>query len=116
MNQDLHLGIEICIESVFDVVHKAAHLILSPSEACGALFRLISSRGSGIKEEYDRVEGASVSSATLGGEDSAPSVVRNTNYESLNTDARTCQDVITDLGYTIYNLLLLFWFSWLSVS
>jgi hypothetical protein len=97
VKQDLHLGIEICIEAVFDVVHKAAHLLLSPTKAFGALFRLFSSHESGNKEIHNSAEDASISTATLEGEDPAPTE-RITNYESLNTDARTCQDVITDLG------------------
>ncbi|XP_045790577.1 gastric triacylglycerol lipase-like [Trifolium pratense] len=83
--EDLHLGIEICIESIFDVLHKTAHLVLSPSKAFGALFSLFSSHGNGVKESRNSVEDAPTEKIT--------------NYESLNTDARTCQDVITDLGY-----------------
>lgn len=96
VNQDLHLGIEICIEAVFDVVHKAAHLLLSPSKAFGTLSRMFSSHDSGVKEDHNVVE-ASVSTATLGEDDPKPSE-RNTSFNQLNTDARTCQDVITELG------------------
>ncbi|XP_061342095.1 uncharacterized protein LOC133288377 isoform X2 [Gastrolobium bilobum] len=96
--EDLHLGIEICIEAVFDVFHKAAHLLLSPTEAFGKLFGLFSSHESGIKEDSDDVVDASISTATVGENDPTPTE-RKTNYQSLNTDARTCQDVITDLGY-----------------
>ncbi|KEH27074.1 gastric triacylglycerol lipase isoform X2 [Medicago truncatula] len=96
--EDLHLGTEICIEAVFDVVHKAAHLVLSPSKAFGALCGLFSSNENGIKEIRNPVVDASVSAATLGGEGPGSSE-RKINYESLNTDTRTCQDVITDLGY-----------------
>ncbi|KAF7813801.1 Gastric triacylglycerol lipase [Senna tora] len=96
--EDLHLAIEICIEAVFDVFHKAAHLLLSPSEAFGMLFSLFSSRRSGVKEDEDAVV-ASVSTSTLGETDPKPTE-RNTSFnQSLNTDARTCQDVITELGY-----------------
>ncbi|KAJ1393887.1 AB-hydrolase lipase domain [Sesbania bispinosa] len=96
--EDLHLAIEICIEAVFDVVNKAAHLLLSPSEAFGTLFKLFSSHESGIKEDHDGVEDESIFTSTLGDNDPTPTQ-RNINYQSLNTDARTCQDVITDLGY-----------------
>ncbi|GAU41537.1 hypothetical protein TSUD_140680 [Trifolium subterraneum] len=75
-------------------VVEAAHLVLSPSKAFGALFSLFSSHENGVKETRNAVEDASISTARLEGEDQ-----RITNYESLNTDARTCQDVITDLGY-----------------
>lgn len=95
--QDLHLGIEICIEAVFDVVRKGAHLLLSPTKAFGALFRLFSSHESGNEELRNSAEDASTSTSTLGDENPARSE-RKINYQSLNTEARTCQDVITDLG------------------
>ncbi|KAL9683774.1 hypothetical protein QQ045_021199 [Rhodiola kirilowii] len=41
---------------------------------------------------------ASVPIATLGNNDSSPTE-RRTNFQSMNTDARTCKDVITELGY-----------------
>ncbi|KAL2999624.1 hypothetical protein AAZX31_09G170100 [Glycine max] len=96
--EDLHQGIELSIEAVFDVVHKAAHLLISPSEAFGTLFRLFSSHESGTKEDCDGVEDTPIYSATLGENDPTPTQ-RNVKYQPLNTDARTCQDVITDLGY-----------------
>ncbi|XP_057447089.1 uncharacterized protein LOC130738923 isoform X2 [Lotus japonicus] len=96
--EDLHLATEICIESVFDVFHKAAHLLLSPSEAFGTLFRFFSSHEGGTKEDPHGVEDTTISTTATGENDQTPTQ-RNTNYQSLNTDARTCQDVITDLGY-----------------
>ncbi|CAI8594831.1 unnamed protein product [Vicia faba] len=96
--EDLHLGIEICIEAVFDVVRKGAHLLLSPTKAFGALFRLFTSHESGNEEIRNSAEDASTSTSTLGDEDPALPK-RKINYQSLNTEARTCQDVITDLGY-----------------
>lgn len=97
INQDLHLFTEICIESIFDVVHKAAHLLLSPTEAFGALKRLFSSHGSRSEENHD-VADVSVSTAVLGKNNPKPSE-RSSNFnQSMNTDARTCQDVITELG------------------
>ncbi|KAG5041690.1 hypothetical protein AAZX31_05G217500 [Glycine max] len=97
--EDLHLATEIFIEAVFDVVHKAIHLLLSPSEAFGTLSRLFSSHERRILVDNDVVEEASTSSDTLGENEPTPTD-RNTSYRSsLNTDARTCQDVITELGY-----------------
>ncbi|KAI4347158.1 hypothetical protein L6164_007997 [Bauhinia variegata] len=96
--EDLHLAIEISIESVFDVVHKGAHLLLSPSEAFRTLSRLFSSHQSGAKGHHGGVKDVSVSAATLGDNDPTPTK-RNVSFQSLNTDARTCQDVITELGY-----------------
>ncbi|XP_015966705.1 uncharacterized protein LOC107490436 isoform X2 [Arachis duranensis] len=97
--EDVHLAIEICIEAVFDFFHKAAHLLLSPSEAFVAIVSLFSSHGSGIEQDHDTFKDAAISTATRGGDDPAPTE-RSTNlHQSLNTDARTCQDVITELGY-----------------
>jgi hypothetical protein len=95
--QDLHLAIEIFIEAVFDVVHKAAHFVLSPSDAFRTLFRLFSSNSNRGQYTHGSVSEASVPSATLGDNDPAPTE-RNTSFQALNTDARTCQDVITELG------------------
>lgn len=98
VNQDLHLGMEIFIEAAFDIVHKGLHLLLSPSEAFGTLFRLVSSHGRGVEDDNNGVENASISTATHGENDPTPTE-RNTSFcQSLNTDARTCQDVITELG------------------
>ena len=96
--QDLHLGIEIVIEAVFDVVHKAAHVLLSPSHAIRLLFKWYSSGSSHGTENDGSVSEASILTATLGENDPSPTERTSTFHESLNTDARTCQDVITELG------------------
>lgn len=88
---------EIFIEAVFDFVHKAVHLLLSPSEAFGKLSRLFSSQERGVEND-DNVENATVYTATLGENVPTPTE-RNTDFrQSFSTDARTCQDVITELG------------------
>ncbi|KAF5445382.1 hypothetical protein F2P56_034433 [Juglans regia] len=97
--EDLHLAIEIFIEAIFDVVHKAAHFILSPLEAFRNLSRWISSHNGGTRENDGSVLEASFTTATLGENDPAPTERNATFHQSLNTDARTCQDVITELGY-----------------
>ncbi|KAM3751089.1 hypothetical protein ACB098_04G082100 [Castanea mollissima] len=97
--EDLHLAIEIFIEAIFDVVHKAAHFILSPSEAFRKLFRWVSYYIGRTKENHGNVVEVSVTTDTLGENDPAPTEQNVTFYQSLNTDARTCQDVITELGY-----------------
>ncbi|XP_050255656.1 uncharacterized protein LOC126701540 isoform X1 [Quercus robur] len=97
--EDLHLAIEIFIEAIFDVVHKAAHFILSPSEAFRKLFRGVSYYIGRTKENHGNVVEVSVTTDTLGENDPAPTEQNMTFYQSLNTDARTCQDVITELGY-----------------
>ena len=98
VNQDLHVGIEIFIEAVFDVIHKAVHLLLSPSEAFEKLFELFSYHESGVKDDHDGGEDTSTSTATLGENDPTPTERDGNFRQPLNTDARTCQDVITELG------------------
>ncbi|KAJ4961380.1 hypothetical protein NE237_021290 [Protea cynaroides] len=93
--EDLQLGMEIFIEAFFDFVHKAAHCLLSPSES----FRMISSwfySESSIKEVP---ASGSVPTAILGENDPTPTKREINLRQSMNTDARTCQDVITELGY-----------------
>jgi len=98
VNQDLHLAMEIFIEAVFDFVHKAVHLLLSPSEAFGKLSRLFSSQERGVEDDDNVVENATIYTATLGENVPTPTE-RNTDFrQSFSTDARTCQDVITELG------------------
>ncbi|KAF9623855.1 hypothetical protein IFM89_005440, partial [Coptis chinensis] len=97
--EDLQLAIEIFIEAIFDVVHKVAHFTLSPSEAFRALFRLFSSHDSQNKDIPNDSIDTSVPTTTLGDNDPTPTERQTTFHPSLNTDARTCQDVITELGY-----------------
>ncbi|KAK6921133.1 AB-hydrolase lipase domain, partial [Dillenia turbinata] len=97
--EDLHLAIEIFIEAVFDVVHKAAHCVLSPIEAVKSLFRWFSSDGTGTSYVPPDVQDTSLTTDTLGENDPTPTERKTTFHQSLNTDARTCQDVITELGY-----------------
>lgn len=98
VNQDLHLASEIFIESVFDMVHKAAHFILSPLDAFRTLFRWFCS-WSGCERDDDGIgSDVIVPTATLGDDDPVPSERSYTFHQSLNTDARTCQDVISELG------------------
>ncbi|KAI0492857.1 hypothetical protein KFK09_027133 [Dendrobium nobile] len=87
--EDLHLAIEVLIEAIFDIFHKAAHFLLSPSEICRILFGISSSH------EFD----VPVPMSILADADPTPTERRTSFRRSLNTDARTCQDVITELGY-----------------
>jgi pimeloyl-ACP methyl ester carboxylesterase len=93
--EDLHLGIEIFIEAVFDMFHKAAGCILSPLESVGALLRWCFGSSKDDSDEVDVV----VPTATLGDDDPTPTQRETTINNPLNTDARTCRDVITELGY-----------------
>ncbi|CAM8924112.1 unnamed protein product [Rhodiola kirilowii] len=96
--EDLQVATEIIIEAIFDVFHKAAHVILSPSEAFKFLFRPYFHQQPAYDERSVGESVASVPIATLGNNDSSPTE-RRTNFQSMNTDARTCKDVITELGY-----------------
>ncbi|KAL5722220.1 hypothetical protein ACHQM5_005766 [Ranunculus cassubicifolius] len=97
--EDLQLGIEIFIEGIFDVVHKGAHCIFSPLESLRLLFRWFSSHDGINKYRPDDNSETSVPTATLGETDPTPTERQTTFHQSLNTDARTCKDVITELGY-----------------
>ncbi|CAF2114757.1 hypothetical protein YC2023_103723 [Brassica napus] len=94
--EDLQLGIEIFIDAVFDFFHKAAHLLLSPSEAFGIVLSWFSSSSQCHSPEgnYDDV----LDDETLG-DNYSSSPTERTTTSLYNTDTRTCQDVITELGY-----------------
>lgn len=98
VEQDLQLAIEIYIEAVFDIVHKGAHYLLSPAEACRVLFGWVSSCRRDNKNISVTDSNTSVPTATLGDVDPTPRERQTTFNQYLNTDARTCQDVITELG------------------
>ncbi|XP_011009994.1 PREDICTED: lipase 3-like isoform X2 [Populus euphratica] len=97
--EDLHLAIEVFIEVIFDFFHKAAHFLLSPSEVLKAICRWFLSWTRGNEDTHGGVSDRSIPAATLGEDDPAPTETKTTLHNSLNTDARTCQDVITELGY-----------------
>ncbi|XVE58722.1 hypothetical protein DITRI_Ditri04bG0191700 [Diplodiscus trichospermus] len=97
--EDLHLAIEIFIEAMFDMFHKAAHCVLSPFAAFRTFGRWFSSPGAGAKDIDDEILNASVPTATLGDKEPAPTERNLTLRHALNTDARTCRDVITEFGY-----------------
>ncbi|XP_041998519.1 lipase 3-like [Salvia splendens] len=95
--EDLHLAIEFSIESAFDVVHKAAHSILSPADTLGSVCRWLLSKLSFHNDNPSEDFVSSCPTTVLSDKDPAPSE-RKSSF-NLNTDARTCQDVITELGY-----------------
>lgn len=98
--EDLHLAIEIFIEAAFEMVHNAAHFVLSPSAIFSKIFGSSSNnRASVKKDDYESDDEVPVPTATLGNADPAPTERQIRFHHSLNTDARTCQDVITELGY-----------------
>uniref|UniRef100_A0A5B6YR46 Partial AB-hydrolase lipase domain-containing protein n=2 Tax=Davidia involucrata TaxID=16924 RepID=A0A5B6YR46_DAVIN len=97
--EDLHLAIEIFIEAIFDVVHKAAHCLLSPAATFRTVLRWSYSHSAGTKDIPAGSSDASMSTATLGDNDPTPTERNTSFHQSLNTDARTCRDVITEFGY-----------------
>ncbi|GAB2209564.1 hypothetical protein Droror1_Dr00026783 [Drosera rotundifolia] len=96
--EDLQLAIEISIEAIFDAFRKASHFVLAPVDTFQTLSEWIFHSG-GVYRDVDSCESTeTIPMATLGDNDPTPTE-RKTCFSSLNTDARTCQDVITELGY-----------------
>lgn len=90
--QDLQLLVELSIERVFDVVRKVLLYCLSPLQTLKLLTRELCTYR---KEDKDTEE---VQTATLGDSNPAPSIKKEKHHPAMNTDARSCEDVITDLG------------------
>ncbi|XP_076892756.1 uncharacterized protein LOC143544559 [Bidens hawaiensis] len=99
--EDLHMGIEIVIETIFDVIHHVTHCLLSPLESLRKLLRwsYSSSSSNGTRKTDDDNPDAIVPTTTLAKSDPTPTQKKTTLSGALNTDARTCRDVITELGY-----------------
>ena len=87
---------EIFIEVVFDFIHKAARYILSPLETSEMLLSWFSS--STIKHISDDASEVLVQTATLADTDPALKERTVIPLHPLNTDGRTCREVITELG------------------
>ncbi|KAG8379371.1 hypothetical protein BUALT_Bualt07G0081600 [Buddleja alternifolia] len=97
--EDLHLAIEMFIESVFDIVHKAAHSLLAPADTIRRVKQWFSFQSVDHTNTPADGLGTPGSTSVLSNNDPTPTERRTTFQGSLNTDARTCQDVITELGY-----------------
>ena len=95
--QDLQLAIEITIESIFSFFHKAAHFLLSPKETFMSIWRRTVQEKS--DEEVRADSGITVQSAILADDDPSLTERHSRFHQSLNTDARTCEDVIREHGY-----------------
>ncbi|XP_078431020.1 uncharacterized protein LOC144702890 [Wolffia australiana] len=96
--EDLQLGIEIFIEGLFQFFHKAAYFILSPREA----FLTVLGWWTGHEERDGQFMGdvdTSVPSATLASAEPGLTERQSSLHHSMNTDARTCEDVIREHGY-----------------
>lgn len=72
------------------------------------LFGWFSSHESSGRDNYDSDTDVAVQTATLGDADPAPTERQTTFHQSLNTDARTCQDVISELGYEVTSHFVFF--------
>ncbi|PKA66590.1 putative calcium-binding protein CML14 [Apostasia shenzhenica] len=92
--EDLHLAIEIFIEAIFDIVHKAAHFLLAPSK----LYQILAgtSHASSCRDSSDD-EGGAVSTAILADADPTPTA-RQTSFRSYPYEAIR---VVTSDGYVL---------------
>ncbi|VFQ87146.1 unnamed protein product [Cuscuta campestris] len=97
--EDLHLAIEISIETVFEFFHKAAHCVLSPFDSFKGMINWFASDSADFRNAPNDGVAVSVTTNTLSDNDPTPGERKTSFYHSLNTDARTCKDVITELGY-----------------
>lgn len=98
--QDIQLALEILIEAIFNVFHKAAQYLFSPADAVKAMRRWFSSRS---MSRQDTSSDQSVAMSRVGDSDPALMEASPSFANMMNTDARTCQDVITELGYGSHN-------------
>uniref|UniRef100_I1NNN4 Partial AB-hydrolase lipase domain-containing protein n=1 Tax=Oryza glaberrima TaxID=4538 RepID=I1NNN4_ORYGL len=94
-NEFIHeLSVDSDGESVTDSIpgddHKGAHFVLSPSEVWKKLFCWIHGSSSPVVD---------VPTANVGSDNPAPTERKTIYRHPLNTDSRTCEDVITELGY-----------------
>lgn len=92
------MGIEIVIETIFDVIHHVTHCLLSPLESLRKLLRWSYSSNGTTNINDDDNPDAIVPTTTLAKSDPTPTQKKASVTGALNTDARTCRDVITELG------------------
>ncbi|KAE8724983.1 STOMATAL CYTOKINESIS-DEFECTIVE 1 family protein [Hibiscus syriacus] len=80
-------------------VIEAAYCVFSPSATFKIFGKWFSSPTAGDKDIDDDALNASVPTSTLGANDPSPRERNLILHHALNTDARTCRDVIAELGY-----------------
>ncbi|KAH7280236.1 hypothetical protein KP509_37G057400 [Ceratopteris richardii] len=90
--EDMQLVVELSIERVFDVLRKVLLYCLSPLQTVKVFTSRMSTHQSKERE-------MTIQTATLGESNPAPTVKKQKQFPVMNTDARSCEDVITDLGY-----------------
>jgi hypothetical protein len=84
--------VELFIERVFDIVRNLIYFGLSPFETMKLFFRWCF-----VRNPYDDSQQEIVDTATLGNADPTPQK-QIKREQTLNTDSRTCEDVIIGLG------------------
>jgi hypothetical protein len=91
--QDLQLVVELMIERVFEVVRYIVHHVLSPFKTLRELIHWAFFRDTSYNDDTETTD-----MATLGESEPAPLKQKQIPQQPLNTDNRTCQDIITSLG------------------
>lgn len=90
--EDLQILVELSIERIFDGVRRFIQICFSPLAILNLIFNRFKSNRS-VDDEYVVVG----TTSTLGDSDPTPhKQVRR--GQTLNTDGRTCEDVISSLG------------------
>ena len=89
--QDMEFWVELLIERIFETVQTLIHYVLSPSSTLKLFISWL------FFCHFKRKPDDLVDTSTLG--DSNPAIQKQARrQQSLNTDERTCEDVITALG------------------
>lgn len=90
--EDMQFWVELLIERIFETVRTLIHYFLSPFNTLKLFLSWL------IFSKLNREPADLVDTSTLG--DANPSLQKQVRrHQSLNTDGRTCEDVITALGY-----------------
>ncbi|KAG0607690.1 hypothetical protein M758_8G047800 [Ceratodon purpureus] len=92
--EDLQLVVELMIERVFEVVRYVIHHVLSPFKTFRELIHWAFFRDTSYNDDTE-----TTNMATLGDSEPTPQKQKQVPQQPLNTDNRTCQDIITSLGY-----------------
>lgn len=91
--EDLQILVELSIERIFDGVRRFIQICFSPLAILNFIFNRFKSNRSVDDDEYVVVG----TTSTLGDSDPTPhKEVRR--GQTLNTDGRTCEDIISSLG------------------
>lgn len=90
---------ELLIERVFEMVRNIVHQVLSPFETLREFLHWAFFRDTSYNDDTDIGH-----MATLGDSDPHPHKQKQVPHQPLNTDNRTCQDMIGSLGL-VFNFL-----------